>query len=254
MTTEIQMNERIAERRLGGVARLYGDQAYLRLQSSHVVVIGLGGVGSWAAEALARNAVGQMTLIDFDQISISNTNRQIHAVEGEYGKSKIEVMAKRLTSINPEIIINCVDDFLKPENFNQYLSKEVFILDAMDDVPTKIELAAWCKNNNVPIVMSGGAGGKLDPSVVTVTDLSKATHDPILSKIRASLRKQHSFEKDLKKKMHLRVVYSSEPRQGTSQGGLSCAGYGSSVMVTATFGFIAAAEIVRQILESHKSV
>ena len=254
MSNETKIDEINSERRLGGVSRLYGDSAYDLLQRSHVVVIGVGGVGSWAAEALARNAIGEMTLIDFDHISISNTNRQIHAVEGEYGKSKIQVMANRLLSINPEIKVNCIDDFLKPENFDMYLTKGMFLVDAMDDVATKIALAAWCKKNKVPIVMSGGAGGKLDPNMATVTDLSKATHDPILSKIRAALRKQHTFEKDPKKKMYLRVVYSAEPRQGISQGGLSCAGYGSTVMVTATFGFLAAAEIVRQILDLHKPV
>ena len=254
MSNEIKIDELNAQRLLGGVSRLYGDLAYDILQKSHVVVIGVGGVGSWAAEALARTAIGEITLIDFDHISISNTNRQIHANEGNYGKSKIHVMADRLISINPKIRVNCIDDFLKPENFDTYLSKDTFLIDAMDDVATKIGLAAWCKKNSIPIVMSGGAGGKLDPSLATVTDLSKATHDPILSKIRAALRKQHTFEKDPKKKMHLRVVYSSEPRQGTSQGGLSCAGYGSSVMVTATFGLIAAAEIVRQILHLHKPI
>jgi tRNA threonylcarbamoyladenosine dehydratase len=254
MNTEMSENNPNDERRLSGVARLYGDQAYQTLQTQHVAVIGIGGVGSWAAEALARSAIGKMTLIDFDQVSISNTNRQIHALEGEYGKAKISVMAQRLIAINPDIQVEVIDDFLKPENFQTYLNKEMYVLDAMDDVPTKIALAAWCKKNDIPLVMSGGAGGKLDPSQATIADLSRATHDPILSKIRAALRKQYGFEKDPKKKMQLRVVFSPEPRLGVSQGGLSCSGYGSSVMVTATFGLIAAAEIVRQILSSHKAV
>jgi tRNA A37 threonylcarbamoyladenosine dehydratase len=242
------------ERRLGGVARLYGDVAYAIFQQSHVVVIGLGGVGSWAAEALARSAIGEITLIDYDHVSMSNTNRQLHALDGEFGKSKIEVMAKRLSLINPELKINCIDDFLKPENFQEYLPQGAAILDAMDDVASKLALASWVHQNKVPYVMSGGAGGKLDPSKIEVVDLARTTHDSMLAKIRSSLRQQYGFEKDPKRKMNLRVVYSSEPREGVAGGGLSCAGFGSTVTVTATFGFIAAAEILQQLIDLHKTV
>jgi tRNA threonylcarbamoyladenosine dehydratase len=242
------------ERRLGGVARLYGDVAYAIFQQAHVVVIGLGGVGSWAAEALARSAIGEITLIDYDHVSMSNTNRQLHALDGEFGKSKIEVMAKRLSLINPELKINCIDDFLKPENFQEYLPQGAAILDAMDDVASKLALASWVHQNKVPYVMSGGAGGKLDPSKIEVVDLARTTHDSMLAKIRSSLRQQYGFEKDPKRKMNLRVVYSSEPREGVAGGGLSCAGFGSTVTVTATFGFIAAAEILQQLIDLHKTV
>ena len=244
----------LTERRLGGVARLYGEVAYAIFQQSHVVVIGLGGVGSWAAEALVRSAVGEITLIDFDHVSISNTNRQLHALDGEFGKAKIEVMAKRLSLINPELKINCIDDFLKPENFHDYLPQGAAILDAMDDVASKLALASWIHQKKVPYVMSGGAGGKLDPSKIEVVDLARATHDSMLAKIRASLRQQYGFEKDPKRKMNLRVIYSSEPREGVASGGLSCAGFGSTVTVTATFGFIAAAEILQQLVDLHKAV
>lgn len=242
------------QRRLSGVARLYGEANYEILKQSHVVVIGLGGVGSWAAEALARSAIGEISLIDFDQVSISNTNRQLHALEGEFGKSKVDVMAQRLLLINPELKINIVDDFLKPENIDQYVKPGWAILDAMDDIQSKIALAAWCKKNKNPLVMSGGAGGKIDPTKIEVIDIAKSTHDAMLAKIRSQLRAQHQFERDLKKKMGVRVVYSHEPRLAASHGGLSCAGYGSTVMVTATFGFVAAAEMIRQIMASHKAV
>jgi len=242
------------ERRLGGVARLYGEDIFNTLQKTHVVVIGLGGVGSWAAEALVRSAIGEITLIDFDHVSISNTNRQLHALEGEFGKSKIDVMAQRLVLINPELKVHCIDDFLKPDNFAQYLPKGAAILDAMDDVASKLALAQWVRQEQVPFVMSGGAGGKINPSCICVDDLARATHDSMLAKIRASLRQQYGFEKDPKRKMKLRVVFSSEQNMSSAQGGLSCAGYGSTVMVTASFGFQAAAEIIAQIGALHKSV
>jgi tRNA A37 threonylcarbamoyladenosine dehydratase len=242
------------ERRLGGVARLYGEDIFNALQKTHVVVIGLGGVGSWAAEALVRSAIGEITLIDFDHVSISNTNRQLHALEGEFGKSKIDVMAQRLVLINPELKVHCIDDFLKPDNFAKYLPKGAAILDAMDDVASKLALAQWVRQEQVPFVMSGGAGGKMNPSCICVDDLARATHDSMLAKIRASLRQQYGFEKDPKRKMKLRVIFSSEQNMSSTQGGLSCAGYGSTVMVTATFGFQAAAEIIAQIVALHKSV
>lgn len=244
----------ILERRLGGVARLYGETVYAALQRSHVVVIGLGGVGSWAAEALARSAIGEITLIDYDHVSMSNTNRQLHALEGEFGKSKVDVMAQRLSRINPALQIHCIDDFLKPENFQKYLPSGCYILDAMDDVSSKLALAAWCREFHIPWVMSGGAGGKINPSCIEVVDLARATHDPMLAKIRASLRQHYQFEKDPKKKMHIRVVSSAESRQGSSVGGLSCSGFGSSVMVTATFGMVAASELIQQITALHKPI
>ncbi len=254
MNNPSHTNLELPERRLSGVARLYGDHAYTLFQQAHVVIVGLGGVGSWAAEALARSAIGEITLIDFDHVSISNTNRQLHALDGEFGKAKITVMAERLSLINPALKINCVDDFLKPENFHEYLPLGAAILDAMDDVASKLALASWAYQRKLPYVMSGGAGGKLDPSKIEVVDLARSTHDPMLAKIRASLRQQYGFEKDPKRKMNLRVVYSSEPRQGVASGGLSCAGFGSAVTVTATFGFIAAAEILQQLSALHKSV
>jgi len=244
----------VDERRLSGVARLYGEVGYATLKKSHVVVIGLGGVGSWAAEALARSAVGEISLIDYDQVSVSNTNRQLHALEGEFGKSKVDVMAQRLQLINPELKINMIDDFVKPDNMARYIQPGWAVLDAMDDIPSKIALANWCQQHQNLFVMSGGAGGKVDPTKIEVIDIAKATHDSMLSKIRSQLRAQHQFERDPKKKMGIRVVYSSEPRLGNMSGGLSCAGYGSTVMVTASFGFAAAAEMIRQIISSHKTV
>jgi molybdopterin/thiamine biosynthesis adenylyltransferase len=254
MNNLLEKTSLVDERRLSGVARLYGEVGYEVLKKSHVVVIGLGGVGSWAAEALARSAVGEISLIDYDQVSVSNTNRQLHAMDGEFGKSKVEVMTRRLRLINPELKINSIDDFLKPENMELYIQSGWAILDAMDDIPSKIALAAWCQKNQNIFVMSGGAGGKVDPTKIDVIDIAKATHDSMLSKIRAQLRSQHQFERDPKKKMGISVVYSSEPRLGNMSGGLSCAGYGSTVMVTASFGFAAAAEMIRQIISSHETV
>ena len=232
------------ERRLGGVARLYGPDSMAKFERAHVVVVGLGGVGSWAAEALARSAIGTLTLIDFDHIGLSNTNRQLHALEGEYGKSKVIAMADRLKGINPAIVIHQIDDFLTPENINELLPKGAAVLDATDALLSKVALAVWAKKHNAIFVMSGAAGGKMDPTRIAVEDLSRTTQDPLLSKIRAKLRKDYGFEKDPKKKMRVRTVYSEEPRSGVAQGGLACSGYGSAVTVTASFGFSAAAEIL----------
>ena len=238
-------------RRFGGVARLYGEEGLKAFENAHVLVAGLGGVGSWAAEALARSAIGKMTLVDFDHIAESNVNRQLHALEGSFGQSKVSAMAERLLAINPNIQLHLVDDFLSAENMDEHITRGTqdalfLILDATDDVKMKIALASRCKKN-VPLIICGGAGGKLDPSRITVSDLSKTTQDPLLSKIRYTLRKEHGFTSDPKKKLGLTAVYSDEPRQGSATGGLACSGYGSAVTVTATFGFVAAAEALKVI-------
>lgn len=246
--------ETLQERRLGGVIRLYGEDGYHAIEQAHVVVVGLGGVGSWAAEALVRSAIGKITLIDFDHISLSNTNRQLHALDGEFGKSKVLAMQERLRLINPEVKIQMIDDFLKPENMSTYIPNDCYILDATDDLSTKVSLAVWCKFHQIPFVMSGAAGGKLDPTKIDSVDLSQSTQDPLLSKIRAILRQKHGFEKNPKKKMKVPVVYSSEPRRGIANGGLACTGYGSGVTVTASFGMVCAAKIIELILQSKKTI
>lgn len=238
-------------RRFGGVARLYGEEGLKAFKKAHVLVAGLGGVGSWAAEALARSAIAEITLVDFDQIAESNVNRQLHALEGAFGKSKVDVMAERLVSINPDLKINIIDDFLTSDNLSTIIGPHAdnplfAILDATDDVKMKIALANYCKKK-VALIICGGAGGKLDPSRITACDLSKTTQDPLLSKIRYTLRKEHGFASDPKKKLGLTAIFSDEPRQGVASGGLACSGYGSGVTVTASFGFIAAAEVLKVI-------
>ena len=167
MTEKIPINTLLVEeRRLGGVSKLYGETAFEHLKKMHVVVIGLGGVGSWAAEALARSAVGEITLIDFDHISISNTNRQLHALDGEYGKAKVEAMSQRLKKINPELIIHEVDEFVKPENIEALLPKSAVILDATDDFLVKFFLPLWCNKMPIHLVIVGGAEGKFIPTKI----------------------------------------------------------------------------------------
>ncbi len=232
------------ERRFAGVARLYGEDAYLKFTQATVVVVGLGGVGSWAAEALARSAIGHLVLIDFDHIAPSNINRQLHAMEGEFGKAKVSAMAERIRKINPDIQLTLYDAFLAEGNLAKFIPQGAHVLDACDDVPAKVALAAYCKQSQIALVICGGAGGKVNPSAVSATDLSKTVQDSLLAKIRAELRKNHSFSRDLKQPMGIRAVYSQEPKLGQGSGGLACSGYGSAVSVTATFGFVAAAEIL----------
>ncbi len=254
-------------RRFAGVARLYGEPGLQVFEKAHVLVAGLGGVGSWAVEALTRSGIGELTLMDFDHIALSNVNRQLHAIEDNFGKSKSEAMAERVKQINPNIKLNVIDEFLTPDNLDAHLHKNAenryfVVLDATDDVKMKIALAAYCearddigrarnveqsdrKSSTITLVICGGAGGKLDPSRIKAADLAKTTQDPVLSKVRYALRKEYGFSSDPKKKLGITAIYSDEPRQGVASGGLSCAGYGSAVTVTATFGFVAAAEVLK---------
>ena len=237
----------LENRRFGGVSRLYGPELRERFLNATVVVAGLGGVGSWAAEALARTGIGHLVIIDFDHISESNTNRQLHAIEGQFGKAKVEAMKERILQINPEIKLTAYDEFLEPENLDRLIPANALVLDATDSVQTKIALSVWAVKNNRALVMCGAAGGKSDPTSVRCEDLSRTEQDALLAKVRQGLRQDHGFSRNLKKKIGIRAIYSHEPRAGASSGGLACSGYGSTVMVTAACGLAAAAEILNLI-------
>ena len=237
----------LENRRFGGVSRLYGPELRERFLNATVVVAGLGGVGSWAAEALARTGIGHLVIIDFDHISESNTNRQLHAIEGQFGKAKVEAMKERILQINPEIKLTAYDEFLEAENLDRLIPANALVLDATDSVQTKIALSVWAVKNNRALVMCGAAGGKSDPTSVRCEDLSRTEQDALLAKVRQGLRQDHGFSRNLKKKMGIRAIYSYEPRAGASSGGLACTGYGSTVMVTAACGLAAAAEILNLI-------
>lgn len=238
------------ERRFGGVRRLYGQAALQRFQSAHVCVVGVGGVGSWAVEALARNAIGRLTLVDLDNIAESNFNRQLHALEGDIGKAKITAMAERIQRINPHCQVLQIEEFITPENVQELLGNMRYdgIIDAIDDAKAKAALAAWCRRNNLPLVVAGGAGGRFDATRMKTGDLARAAGDRLLSKVRNLLRRDYEFPKGEKTRFGISCVYSDEPitrpdRCEDEEGalnGLSCAGYGSSVCVTAPFGFTAA--------------
>jgi tRNA A37 threonylcarbamoyladenosine dehydratase len=244
---EDKVEDSIESRRFGGVSRLYGPELRARFQYATVVVAGLGGVGSWAAEALARTGIGHLVLVDFDHIAESNTNRQLHALEGQYGKAKVQAMGERMMQINPEIQLTICDEFLEPGKIDVVVPENALVLDATDSVQTKIALVIWATQHNRSLVMCGAAGGKTDPTSVRCDDLSRTEQDALLAKVRQGLRQDHGFSRNLKKKIGVRAIYSHEPRAGASSGGLACSGYGSTVMVTAACGFAAAAEILNLI-------
>ena len=171
-------------RRFGGTQRLYGEHETHILNNSHVCVVGIGGVGSWVAEGLARTAIGELTLIDLDDICTTNTNRQIHALSTTVGESKIDVMAERIKSINPDIKIHLIEDFVAADNTAHCIKTTYdYVVDATDSVRAKAAMIAFCKRNN-PIITVGGAGGQLDPTQVNVCDLAKTTQDPLAAKLR----------------------------------------------------------------------
>jgi tRNA A37 threonylcarbamoyladenosine dehydratase len=245
-------------RRFAGTRRLYGNEAFARFQQAHVCVVGIGGVGSWVAEALARSAIGRITLIDLDMLAESNVNRQIHALGDAFGKAKTTAMAERILAINPYCQVSEIEDFVAPDNLDAMLDRGYdMVIDAIDQARTKAAMIAWCKAHQLPLITVGGAGGQLDPTRIAITDLTRTLQDPLLAKVRSLLRKDYAFTRDPKKKFGVTAVFSSEPLRYPDNGpscdqppglsGLNCAGYGSSVCVTAPFGFCAASEALRQL-------
>ena len=235
------------ERRFGGLERLYGVPGAARIRAAHVMVVGIGGVGSWTAEALARSGVGELTLVDMDHVAESNVNRQIHALASTMGQAKIEAMAERIAQINPQCRVHCVDDLVEPGNWLQLLPEKLdFVIDACDQVKAKTAMAAWARAHKRGFITVGAAGGKRLAHRVEVDDLSACTHDPLLAQVRYQLRREFGAPKD-GKKMGVSCVFSREavaPPDATcavsGDGSLNCHGYGSVVSVTATFGMCAA--------------
>jgi tRNA A37 threonylcarbamoyladenosine dehydratase len=237
------------ERRFGGVARLYGDIAAARLRAAHVAVVGIGGVGSWAAEALARCAIGHITLIDMDHVSESNTNRQIQALGDAYGESKIDAMAARISAINPAGRVTLVDEFVSAENAGRLIAGFDIVLDCIDQVSAKAALIAAARDARIQVVSCGAAGGRVDPLRIASGDLARIAGEPLLSKVRKRQRRDNGLPKNdarRPRKFEVTAIYSDEPVRSPAcaaplaSGGLACSGYGSSVVVTATMGFVAA--------------
>jgi tRNA A37 threonylcarbamoyladenosine dehydratase len=251
------------QRRFGGIARLYGDARYQRLSRAHVCVVGIGGVGSWAAEALARSGVGRITLIDLDNVAESNVNRQIHALGEEFGKAKVRAMAERIHAINPACQVTEIEDFVTGDNLEAMLGRGYdCIIDAIDQARVKAAMIAWCRRSKVKLITCGGAGGRVDPGRVQVSDLARTQQDPLLARVRTLLRKEYGLQMQPRKKFGVACVFSTEPLQPPLGGacdvdpgaqhpqGLNCAGYGSVVTVTAVFGMHLAAHALAALCDT----
>ena len=255
------------KQRFGGTQRLYGNPQTTLLNNGHFCVVGIGGVGSWVAEALARTAIGEITLIDLDDICVTNTNRQIHAMQNTVGEAKVDAMAARIQQINPECKVNIIEDFVTPENVGQYLKSNLhYVIDATDSVKAKAAMIAHCKRNKIPIITIGGAGGQIDPTQIKVADLTKTIQDPLASKLRSQLRRFHNFSSNPKRRFAVDCVYSTEQLRYPQQDGTVCNtknlqdgsvkldcnnGFGAAVTVTATFGFVAVSRAISKYLEKH---
>jgi tRNA threonylcarbamoyladenosine dehydratase len=231
---------------------LYGEAGLRRLRSAHIVVVGVGGVGSWAAEAVARSGVGEITLIDVDHVSESNINRQLPALGSTVGASKIEVMGARIADINPDVKLHLIDDFVTSENVQILLGGggQVFV-DAIDQPRVKAAMIAWAKARRLPIVVCGAAGGRRLATEFALTDIALVKGDALIASVRGRLRRDYEFSRIAGEKFGVIAVHSRELPQSmkTNDGGLNCGGYGSSVMVTAVMGFAAANAAIESILK-----
>ncbi|MCO7224546.1 tRNA cyclic N6-threonylcarbamoyladenosine(37) synthase TcdA [Pleionea sp. CnH1-48] len=255
--------------RFGGIQRLYGVEAVNVFQKSHVCVVGIGGVGSWVAEALARSAIGEITLIDLDDVCVSNINRQIHALDSTVGKMKVSVMAERILQINPECKVHVVEDFITRDNLFEYLSTDMnCVVDAIDSIKPKAALIAHCKRQKIPVITIGGAGGQKDPTQIKVADLNRTSQDPLAAKVRSELRRFYNFSRNPKRRYSVECVHSSEQQvypkpdgsvcqqksfeDGTTR--LDCAsGFGAATVVTATFGFVAVSRVLEKLIKKAAS-
>ncbi|GHE78872.1 tRNA cyclic N6-threonylcarbamoyladenosine(37) synthase TcdA [Thalassotalea profundi] len=253
------------QERFGGIIRLYGVSAVEKLQQAHFCVIGIGGVGSWVAEALARTGVGQLTLIDLDDICTTNTNRQIHALTSTIGESKVDVMATRIKEINPDCQVNCIEDFVTLDNLAEIIDKKFdYVIDAIDSVNVKTALIAHCKRQKISIMTIGGAGGQTDPSQIQVTDLSRTYQDPLLAKVRNLLRRDYNFSRNVKRKFSIDAVFSTEQLMYPDNNGDVChskqhqegtlrldcnSGFGAATHVTASFAFFAVGASIKKYLK-----
>ena len=256
------------ERRFGGLKRLYGARGYARVRAARVAVVGLGGVGSWAVEALARSGVAQLVLIDLDHVSESNVNRQIQALGATLGMSKAEALARRIADIHPGCVVHCIEEFVDADNWPGLLPSGLqvdAVIDACDQSKAKLALAAWARRTRTPFVTCGAAGGKRRAEQIEVDDLHATTHDPLLASLRQRMRSQHGAPRT--GKIGVRCVFSREsvappepedavcevgddvPDTARRDNSLNCHGYGSTVMVTASFGMAAAGEVVAQLMK-----
>ncbi len=247
------------ERRFGGLARLYGAEGAKKIRTARVVVVGIGGVGSWAAEALARSGIARLTLIDLDHVAESNINRQIHALGSTLGQSKVQAMRDRILDINPDCDVRCIEEFVDAANWpgiaqlDDYADASLSVLDACDQVKAKTAMAAWALQNNANFITVGAAGGKRHAHKVDIDDLALTTHDPLLAQVRYRLRKEHGAARQ--GKIGVNCVFSREsvaqpavsPQTPQIDNSLNCHGYGSVVSVTATFGICAAGWLLDKI-------
>ena len=262
-TDNADRSREVAERdaRFGGVGRLFGVTGLQTLGRAHVCVVGIGGVGSWAVEALARSGIGRLTLIDVDEVCLSNVNRQLHAVDGGFGTPKVTAMAGRIASINPECVVNPIQAFFATSNASEILDSDFhFVLDAIDSPSKKCLLIALCREKQIPVITVGGAAGRRDPTRIRVVDLAFSQGDRLLHEIRKKLRVKHGFPRE-RQPFDVECVYSEEPPVFPAIDGSVCSqrdpgadlridcnsGFGTACFVTGTFGLVAAARIVERI-------
>ncbi|MBT8042919.1 MAG: tRNA threonylcarbamoyladenosine dehydratase [Pontiella sp.] len=255
------------EHRFGGLFRLYGQTAMEALRKAHVLIVGVGGVGSWVGEALARSGVGQLTLVDWDDICFSNTNRQIHAMTGTAGCAKVEILSERIGLINPECTVHAIREFYTDKNADELITPGLsYVVDAIDRKNAKIHLITRCSQMGIPVIVSGGAGGRVDPTQIRTTDLRDSYNDPLLASIRKQLRRNiPGMHKNHKKKFQIPCVFSAEairyphpdggiclekPNAGDGPKQLDCQfGFGSATFLTGSFGFAMAARIINDLAE-----
>ena len=255
--------------RFAGIGRLYGAVALDAFAKSHVCVVGIGGVGSWAAEALARSGIGEITLIDLDDVCISNVNRQLHALTGTIGQDKVAVMAERILQINPACVVHQVADFVAADNLFELMKPDFsYVIDAIDAIKAKTALIAHCKRNKIPLVTIGGAGGQTDPTQIQLADLTQTINDPLLAKVRNNLRRDYNYSRNVKRRFGIDAVYSTEQLSYPAADGTVCqakpaviddkptamrldcsGGFGAVTVVTASFAFVAVSRVLRKLAD-----